>query len=78
MQDARQDNPHWTMLPLAILMALSLTCLGCRTVSVETGDRVRKVVPGSTVPPLEEGAKYWILMDDVRFVEFLKKIAPGE
>ena len=68
----------WHMLPLAILTALSMTCSGCQTVEIETGDRVRKVSPGETVPALEPGSKYWILMDDVRFTEFINKIAPGD
>ena len=66
------------MLSLAILTGLLLTCSGCLTVEIETGDRVRKVAPGDVVPALQPGAKYWVLMDDVRFAEFLKKIAPGE
>ncbi len=63
---------------MAILMGLWMQSSGCRTVEIETGDRVRKVQAGDVVPALEPGAKYWVLMDDVRFVQFLRKIAPGE
>lgn len=65
------------MLPPGILMGLCLMFWGCRTVDVELGDRVRRAAPGDVVPELSAGARYWVLMDDVRFVEFLRKIEPG-
>lgn len=76
--EQKHRTMRWHMPALAILTALSMTFSGCRTVEVETGDRVRRVEPGDVVPALEPGARYWVLMDDVRFKEFLKKIAPGE
>ncbi len=80
MQDSKHNARRWNGLLLVILMALLVPCSGCRTrtVAVETGDRVRKVAPGDVVPALEPGARYWVLMDDVRFIEFLKKISPRE
>jgi hypothetical protein len=79
MQDSRRNVRRWSALTLGILTALSMLFSGCRTVvNIEAGDRVRKVAPGDAVPALEPGASYWVLIDDVRFKQFLTKIGPGE
>lgn len=61
----------WT---LATWTGLLMLCCGCRTIEIEIGDRVRRVEPGQEVPRLESGARYWILMDDVRFRQLIESI----
>ena len=38
------------------------------------GDRVRRTAPGETVPALESGAAYWILIDDVKMRQFIEAV----
>lgn len=65
------------MLTLGMLMALSTMSWGCRTVEVETGDRVRKMMPAEVLPPLDPADEYWVVMGSGRFKEFIRKINLG-
>ncbi len=64
----------WTRWLPAIPMVLSMACSGCRSASLEMGDRVRRTAPGDTVPALESGAAYWILIDDVRMRSYIEAV----
>ena len=74
MPGRRQNKRLLMPWMLATWTGLLMLCCGCRTIEIEVGDRVRRVVPGQEVPRLESGARYWILMDDVRFRQLIESI----
>jgi len=71
---------RWLTLSPVIPILLSMMLSGCRAtrVEVELSDRVQKKMPGETVPQLPTGEKYWVLMTDGAFKQFINKIELGK